>query len=191
MLLHFIFVIKEEEEKSGERGPEFEYVKRMGGFFRSWIREKFSRDLEVRCDVMTTRPAGILQRLDTHVLAEDHRARGEGTYHFYLAHFRPFWTDCTCEGYHAENFGMIWWQRPKDGRDETFLAEKNCTAVSHEIAHEMLRQNGVKRFVPLVHDVWVRHFYDGLEFEQYGADLRPTAGRPMFLAIDTSDLVQK
>ena len=186
MLLHFIFVIREEELE--ERQAEFEYVREMAKFFQSWIREKFSKDFKVQSDIMVTHPGGVLRRLDTHSLVDDHRSRGADTYHFYLAHFRPFWTDCTCEGYHAENFGMVWWQRPKSGQDQLFLAEKNCTVVSHEIAHEMLRQNGVKKFVPAVHDVWVRHFYAGLAFEQYGADFRPTSDKPKFLTIDTASL---
>jgi len=188
-MLHFIFLVREEE--LDRRSDEFEYVKQMAGFFGSWIKEKFSRDFEVAADVMTARPGGLLRRLDTHSLLDDHRSRGSETYHFYLAFFRPFWTDCTCEGYHAENFGMVWWQKPPDGSDELFLAEKNCTAVSHEIAHEMLRQNGVKRYVPMVHDVWVRHFHAGLAFEQYGADFRPTTGRPKFLTVDTASLFEQ
>ena len=185
MLLHFIFVVKEKD--AALRMKEFDYVVRMAKFFQVWIRSKFSREFDVRSDIMTTSPTGIFRRLDTHTLVEDHRARDPNTYHFYLCHFRPFWTDCTCEGYHAENFGMIWWQQPPD-YDELFLAEKNCTTVSHEIAHELLRQKGVKRFVPLVHDVWVRHFYDSLDFEQYGDDFCPTTGRPAFLTIDTGAL---
>lgn len=184
MLLHFIFVIKEED--AGLRTAEFDYVTHMAEFFQAWIRSKFSRDLDVCADMMTTQPTSALRRLDTHALLEDHRMRDQSTYHFYLSHFRPFWTDCTCEGYHAENFGMIWWQKPPDDTDTLFLAEKNCTVVSHEIAHEMLRQNGVKKFVPLVHDTWVRHFYDSLDFEGYGDDFCPTDGRPTFLTIDTS-----
>ena len=35
MLLHFIFVIKEED--LGERKKEFEYVKQMAKFFQKWI----------------------------------------------------------------------------------------------------------------------------------------------------------
>ncbi len=189
MLLHFIFVIREEELE--ERRSEFKYVQDMAEFFRHWIREKFSRDFEVQSDIMVTRRRGILQRHDIHVLMDDHRSRNTDVYHFYLAHFRPFWTDCTCEGYHAENFGMVWWQKPRADSDDLFLAEKNCTIVSHEIAHELLRQNGVKRFVPLVHDVWVRHFYDGLEFEQYGEDHMPTTSKPKFLTIDTTDMLGK
>ena len=188
MLLHFIFVIPKEELE--QRKGEFSYVQQMAKFFQSWIEEKFSKKFEVKTDIMVTQPRGLFQRLDTHILVEDHRSRGKDVYHFYLAHFRPFWTDCTCEGYHAENFGMIWWQKPKDDTDELFLAEKNCTVVSHEIAHEMLRQNGVKKHVGIVHDIWVKHFYANLEFEQYDSDFKITKDRPRFLAIDTSTFDQ-
>lgn len=186
MLLHFIFVIKEEDRL--RRAPEFEYVKRMGKFYQSWIGKKFGRNFDVQCDEMITRPRGILSRLDTHTMVRDHEQRGPDTYHFYLCHFKPFWTDCTCEGYHAENFGMVWWRPPKDPHDELFLAEKNCTTVSHEVAHEMLRVSGRKKFIEDVHDVWTRHFYEKLEFEQYGSDFEETMDKPAFLTINTSQL---
>ena len=40
MLLHFIFVIKEEDLE--HRKEEFEYVKSMAKFFQKWIKENFS-----------------------------------------------------------------------------------------------------------------------------------------------------
>ena len=40
MLLHFIFVVKEEDLQN--RKHEFEYVKEMASFFQKWIRENFS-----------------------------------------------------------------------------------------------------------------------------------------------------
>ncbi len=185
MQLHFIFVIRDGELEA--RSKEFEYVKEMAKFFAVWAKEKFSKDFTIQSDIMITKPRGLFRRLDTHTLIDDHRSRGQDIYHFYLAHFRPFWTDCTCEGYHAENFGMIWWQKPKDD-DKLFLAEKNCTTVSHEIAHELLRQNGVKKFTTLVHDTWVKHFFADLPFEQYGSDFKPTTDKPHFLTIDTQSL---
>lgn len=185
MQLHFILLIK--EGQLGERREEFEYVKRMAQFFKTWIKKKFGRDYQVSADIMTVGQRRFFERLDTHVLVDDHRRRGADVYHFYLAHFHPFWTDCTCEGYHAENFGMISWQRPEND-DMLFMAEKNCATVSHEIAHEMLRQDGVKKFIQAVHDVWMQHFHNGLEFEQYGADFEPTKQLPHFLTIDTSQL---
>ena len=194
--LHFIFVIRREDHR--KRQFEFEYIRRMAGFYKTWIKEKSGLDYGILCDVMLTDPRSILRRLDTHDLVRDHERRGRDTYHFYLAHFRPFWTDCTCEGYHAENFGMVLWHppprrggaAPQESPDDAslFLAEKNCTVVSHEILHELLRLAGRKRFVQDVHDVWTRHFYDRLEFEQYGEDHARTDGKPMFLTMDTSQL---
>ncbi len=172
-----------------QRRAEFEYAKKMAQFFRTWIGEKFSIRLDVRCDEMVTHKRHMLDRLDTHTILRDHESRGSDVFHFYLCHFRPTWTDCTCEGYHAENFGMIYWQKPKKQDDAVFLAEKNCTAVSHELAHELLRQKNYKRFVQDVHDVWTRHFHAGLPFEQYGTDHRRTDGEPAFLTLDVSSLV--
>ena len=87
MLLHFIFVIKDKD--LGLRTAEFEYVKKMALFFKSWIKTKFSMDFDIQCDEMITKPRIILQRLDTHSLLKDHAERGNDIYHFYLCHFRP------------------------------------------------------------------------------------------------------
>ena len=186
MILHFIFVVKEEDRE--KRQFEFEYVKKMAQFFKVWIKEKFDRDYEIKCDELITKPTSILQRIDTHTLLRDHKQRGEDIYHFYLTHFRPMWTDCTCEGYHAENFGMVLWQKPKETNDELYLAEKNCTTVSHEILHEQLRLSGRKNHLREVHDVWTKHLFEQLEFEQYGEDFKRTTGKPSFLAMDTREL---
>ena len=186
MILHFIFVVKEEDLE--KRKLEFEYVKQMANFYKVWIKEKFGKDFEIQCDELITKPRSILQKLDTHTLIKDHEQRGTQIYHFYLCHFRPFWTDCTCEGYHAENFGMVWWQPPKDPSDTLFLAEKNCTTVSHVLAHELLRVSGRKKFIEDVHEIWTKHFYNQLHFEQYGANFEKTESKPMFLTIDTSKI---
>jgi len=182
MLLHFIFVIKDKE--LGQRELEFEYIKKMAEFFKIWIKKKFSLDFDIQCDQMITKPRIILQRLDTHSLLKDHRERGEDVYHFYLCHFRPLWTDCTCEGYHAENFGMIKWVAPPNQDDMLFLAEKNCAVVSHEIAHELLRQSGYKRFIEDIHEVWGKHLFGDFPFEQYGEDFEITSKNPSFLTLD-------
>jgi len=184
MLLHFIFVIKESD--LGKRDQEFEYVKEMSQFFKKWILKNFSKDFEIQSDVMITKQSSLLERLDTYQLLRDHRERGEEIYHFYLTHFRPLWTDCTCEGYHAENFGLSLWELPKNDDDILFLAEKNCTTVSHEIAHELLRQSGNKKYVELVHDIWTKHLFASLPFEQYGMDFEKTTDKPKFLTIDAS-----
>ncbi len=187
MILHFIFVVKQEDRE--KRKPEYDYIQQMSQFFKVWIKEKFGKDFEIQCDELITKPRSILQKLDTPTLIRDHQQRGKEIYHFYLCHFRPIWTDCTCEGYHSENFGMIWWQSPKDSHDELFMAEKNCTTVSHVIAHELLRQLKHKKFIEHVHDIWTKHLFSDLYFEQYGIDFKKTDGKPMFLTIDTSNLL--
>lgn len=184
MILHFIFVVKEEDRE--KRKQEFEYVKQMGNFYKVWIKENFGRDFEIQCDELITKSRSLLQKLDTPILIKDHQKRGTQIFHFYLCHFKPFWTDCTCEGYHAENFGMALWLPPKNEDDILFLAEKNCTAASHEISHELLRQIGNKKYIDLVHDVWTRHLFDNLPFEQYGKNFERTNSKPYFLTIDTS-----
>ena len=186
MILHFIFVIKEEDRE--KRQFEFEYVQKMSQFYKVWIKEKFGKDYEIQCDELITKPRSIFHRLDTHTLLRDHDQRGNDIYHFYLTHFRPFWTDCTCEGYHAENFGMMFWQQLKELNDTLFLAEKNCTTVSHELLHELLRISKHKKFIEDVHDIWTKHLFEQLEFEQYGEDFKKTDGKPMFLTMDTSQL---
>ena len=183
MDLHFILLVEPGAEAA--RAAEFAYVQDMARFFAHWARSEFSQDLDPKSDMMAVPPRGPLRRLDTHELLDDHRSRGRGTYHFYLANFRPFWTDCTCEGYHAENFGMVWWRRSDD---ERVLAEKNCTAVSHEMAHELLRRRGAKARDP-VHDVWTRHFYDGLPFCGYDS-AHARSKEPRFLTLDAGELLR-
>ncbi len=81
---------------------------------------------------------------------------------------------------------MIFWQPLKESDDTLFLAEKNCTTVSHELLHELLRISGQRRFIQDVHDVWTKHLFEQLEFEQYGEDFEKTDDKPMFLTMDTS-----
>ena len=105
MLLHFIFVIKEEDLP--HRKEEFEYVKSMAKFFQKWIKENFSISYEIQCDEMITEPRSILQKLDSHTLLDDHRQRGKEIYHFYLTHFRPFWTDYFFQFLHLEHLKEV------------------------------------------------------------------------------------
>lgn len=174
------------------RRAEFEYVQAMSSFFGYWIRDTFGVHFEVLCDMMLTGKRGILRRPDIHTLIEDHTERGSDIYHFYLAYFRPLWTDCTCEGYHAENFGMVWWQRPpadKRGPDVSFMAAKNCTAVSHVLAHEILRQKGHSRYIPAVHDIWTRHHYSDLRFVGYDRAHKRDDHSPAFLVMDAAGMI--
>jgi hypothetical protein len=81
---------------------------------------------------------------------------------------------------------MVFWQKPKDENDILFLAEKNCTVVSHELSHEFLRQQKFNKQADLIHDVWSKHLFGGLPFEQYGRNLESTKDSPYFLTIDAS-----
>jgi hypothetical protein len=185
MLLHIIFVITKDD--LGKRSKEFEYVQKMAQFFKKWIKDTFSVDVDIKCDEMVTQKQGLLRRLDTSTLLDDHRSRGQDTFHFYLCHFRPMWTDCiACEGYYAENFGMVLWKKPQDENDISFLAQRNCAAVSHELAHEFLQQKKIKKQAELVHDVWTRHTLDSHPFEQYGENFEKTDKDPYFMTIDAS-----
>jgi hypothetical protein len=186
MILHFIFLVKEEERE--KRQFEYEYVKEMAQFFKVWIKEKFGKDYEIQCDEMITKPTNIFQRIDTNTLLRDHEQRGKDIYHFYLTHFRPLWTDSTCEGYHGENFGMVIWQHPKEENNELFLAEKNCTAVSNIILNEQMRQMGRKKHTREINDIWTKHLFEQLEFEQYDENFQKTSGKPTFLTMDTREL---
>ena len=64
MLLHFIFVIKEEELQ--KRKSEFEYIKKMAQFYKKWINDNFGINYEIQCDELITKPRSIFQKLDTH-----------------------------------------------------------------------------------------------------------------------------
>ncbi|TLY07030.1 MAG: hypothetical protein E6K83_06965 [Thaumarchaeota archaeon] len=186
MLLHFIFLVKEEELE--KRKWEFNYVTNMSQFYKTWIEKTFSREVVVQVDEMVQRSGNRFNLVDVPTILEDHKSRGENIFHFYLTYFRPLWTDCTCEGYFAENFGMIWWEKSKQNDDINFLMERNCSKVSHELAHEFLRQLGYKSYKEIVHEIWDRHIFASLPFEHYDSHHKKSEKDPLFATIDTSSL---
>lgn len=183
--MHMRFILLVEKGAELARAAEFEYVQDMARFLAHWAGSEFSDELEPSSDIMSVPPRGRLRRLDTHDLLDDHRARGDTEYRFYLADFRPLWTDCTCEGYHAENFGMVRWR----GSGETRTMAEDCAAVSHVMAHELLRRRGVRGYRDLVHDVWTRHFYDGLPLCGYDSSYA-RSDDPKFLTLDAGELLR-
>lgn len=185
MLLHFIFLVHKDDLES--RSEEFQYIQQMALFYKKWIKDKFSIDVDVEADQMVVPKQSLFRRLDTSVLLEDHKKRGDEIFHFYLSNFRPMWTDCTCEGYYAENFAMTLWSKPKDD-DLLLTCQKNCTVVSHELAHELLRQKKSKKQVELIHDVWAKHLFKDLAYEQYGKNFEQNQSQPYFITIDTAEL---
>ncbi|OLD41223.1 MAG: hypothetical protein AUI60_02460 [Thaumarchaeota archaeon 13_1_40CM_2_39_4] len=186
MLLHFIFLVKEEELE--KRKWEFNYVTNMAQFYKTWIEKTFSREVVVQADEMVQRSGNRFNLVDVPTILEDHKSRGENIFHFYLTYFRPLWTDCTCEGYFAENFGMIWWEKSKQEDDINFLMERNCSKVSHELAHEFLRQLGYKSYKEIVHEIWDKHIFASLPFEHYDSHHKKSERDPLFATIDTSSL---
>ena len=186
MILHFIFLVKEEDIDN--RKWEFEYITKMAHFYKVWIEKTFSQNVDIQVDEMIVRSGGRLRIIDTPTLLEDHADRGRDIFHFYLTYFRPLWTDCTCEGYFAENFGMVLWSKSPQKDDLTFLMETNCPKVSHELAHEFLRKKGYKNYKELVHEIWDKHLFASLPFEHYDVDYKQTEKDALFATIDTSSL---
>lgn len=186
MLLHFIFLVKEEDLE--KRKWEFEYITKMAQFYKVWIEKTFSKKIEVQADEMIVRTGGRFRIVDTPALLEDHAERGRDIFHFYLTYFRPLWTDCTCEGYFADNFGMVQWSKSSQPNDLKFLMDVNCPKVSHELAHEFLRQTGYKNYKELVHEIWDKHLFASLSFEYYDIDNSKTEKNALFATIDTSSL---
>ncbi len=186
MLLHFIFVVKEEELE--QRRWEFEYVQKMALFYKTWIEKTFSKTVEVQADEMTVQSGGLFRIVDTPALLLDHESRGTDIFHFYLTYFRPIWTDCTCEGYFADNFGMVQWGKSPQKNDINYLMEVNCPKVSHELAHEFLRQTGYKNYKELVHDIWDKHLFASVPYERYDSNFSQTEKDALFATIDTSSI---
>ena len=167
--LFFIYVAKNKEWQERQQ-EDWGYVSSMSRFFKWWARRYFDIELRVEADILPVIPGKLFDRMSLAYLIRDHSDRGNDVYHFYLAYFKPFWTDCNTEGYTAENLGIAWWQRPDDGASETkryaFYADKNCPRVSHVLAHEFLRMKGrtKKDYFGKVHDLWDSHVYKDHQF---------------------------
>jgi len=186
VLLHFIFLVKEEELE--QRRWEFEYVQKMAQFYKTWIEKTFSKTVEVQSDEMIAKSGGRFRIVDTPALLLDHESRGTDVFHFYLTYFRPIWTDCTCEGYFADNFGMVQWSKSPQKDDVNYLMEVNCPKVSHELAHELLRQKGYKNYKELVHDIWDKHLFASVSYEHYDSNFSQTEKDALFATMDMSSI---
>ncbi len=142
----------------------------MARFFQKWIRSAFSLKINTNADILPVIPGRIFDRMSVSYLARDHSTRGKSIYHFYLSYFKPFWTDCQTEGYSSDNFGMVYWDRPKNSLSNSerikFFADKNCTKISHLISHEIMRMMGKPRrtYFEAIHDLWQKHTEGDLPF---------------------------
>jgi hypothetical protein len=170
--LFFIYVSKHNEWQEREK-TDWDYVYSMARFFHWWIRRLFNIDFNLQADILPVVPGKLFDRMSVAYLMRDHKERGSNVYHFYLAYFKPFWTDCGTEGYSADNFGMVEWKRPSntcvDSMRSKYFADVNCPKVSHLISHEVLRTKGNKRkeYFDAVHDLWNRHLHEGLPYLYY------------------------
>jgi hypothetical protein len=167
--IFFIYVAKNKEWEQRQK-EDWDYVSSMARFFKWWAQRYFDTKLPVEADILPVVPGMLFDRMSLAYLIRDHSDRGKETYHFYLAYFKPLWTDCNTEGYTAENLGISWWERPGAGASETarysFYADRNCPRVSHLLAHELLRMKGrtKKDYFGKVHDLWDSHLYKDRPF---------------------------
>lgn len=193
--IFFIYVAKASEWQQRQQ-EDWDYVSSMARFFKWWAQRYFDIKLPVDADILPVVPGKVFDRMSLAYLMRDHSERGSFTYHFYLAYFKPFWTDCNTEGYTAENLGVTWWQRLDDVSSETqryaFYAEKNCPRVSHVLAHELLRMKGKtkKDYFGKVHDLWDRHVYKDEPFLYFDSQFRRVHKEDSFrfATIDPSEL---
>jgi hypothetical protein len=162
--IFFIYVAKNKEWEQRQK-EDWDYVSSMTRFFKWWAQHYFDVKIPVDADILPVIPGKVFDRMSLAYLMRDHTERGSYTYHFYLAYFKPFWTDCNTEGYTAKNLGVTWWERPDGNPSETaryaFYADENCPRVSHVLAHELLRVQGKTKndYFGKVHDLWDKHVY--------------------------------
>lgn len=193
--LFFIYVAKNEEWQQRQK-DDWDYVYSMARFYHWWIKHYFHMDFTVDADILPVIPGKLFDRMSVNYLVRDHNQRGKTIHHFYLAYFRPFWTDCQTEGYSSENFGMIYWGRPdtisSDIQCAKFFADTNCAKVSHVLSHELMRIKGKKRkeYFDTIHDLWNRHVYKDLSYNYYNERfIRVSQDSPYrFATLDISQL---
>lgn len=175
--LFFIYVAREKEWQQLER-EDWAYVSAMTRFFRWWTRRYFDISLQVQADILPVVPGKLFDRMSVAYLIRDHSERGHETFHFYLAYFKPIFTDCNTEGYTAPGIGITWWQRPVASMPEIkryrFYADNNCPRVSHILTHELLRMNGKtkKDFFGKVHELWDKHVYNDQPFLYFDSQFK-------------------
>jgi hypothetical protein len=193
--LFFIYVSKNEDWVLRQK-EDWGYVSIMARFYQKWIRGAFSLKINANADILPVIPGRIFDRMSVSYLARDHSTRGKSIYHFYLSYFKPFWTDCQTEGYSSDNFGMVYWDRPKNSLSNSerikFFADKNCTKISHLISHEIMRMMGKPRrtYFEAIHDLWQKHTEGDLPFLLFNERFESVAigERYHFATVDLSKI---
>ena len=169
--LFFIYVAKEQEWRR-RQSEDWDYVSSLSRFYHWWIKRFFDLDFTVEADILPVIPGRLFDRMSISYLQRDHKERGMSVYHFYLAYFKPLWTDCPTEAYSSENFGMVQWKRPDyvpvsaERERIKFFADSNCANISHVLSHEVLRMRGRKRkeYFDSVHELMDKHTYSDLPY---------------------------
>lgn len=157
---------------------DWDYVASMARFFKWWMHRYFDFDLAVESDILPVIPGRLFDRMSVAYLIRDHSERGNDILHFYLAYFKPLWTDCNTEGYTAPNLGIAWWQRPaadvSDTERQALFAKVNCPRVSHILTHEVLRMKGrtKKNYFGKVHELWDRHLHDNIPYLYFDSQFK-------------------
>jgi hypothetical protein len=193
--LFFVYVAKEKEWQQMQQ-EDWVYVSSMARFFKWWARRYFDIYLAVQADILPVVPGKLFDRVSVAYLIRDHSERGNDTFHFYLAYFKPLFTDCNTEGYTAPSIGIAWWQRPSESMSEIrrygFYADKNCPRVSHVLAHELVRMKGKtkKDFFGKVHELWDRHIYKDKPFLYFDSQFKRVSREDShrFVTIDPDGL---
>ena len=193
--LFFIYVAKEKEWQQLER-EDWVYVSAMTRFFKWWTRRYFDISLPVQADILPIVPGKLFDRMSVAYLIRDHSERGQDTFHFYLAYFKPLFTDCNTEGYTAPGIGIAWWQRPAARMSEIqryrFYADNNCPRVSHILTHELLRMKGKtkKDFFGKVHELWDKHVYKEQPFLYFDSQFKRVSSEDSyrFVTINPDEL---
>lgn len=193
--LFFIYVSKDEEWKKRYQ-EDWNYVSSMTRFFKWWIKHEFNEDLSVDVDILPVIPGKLFDRVNLAYLLRDHKERGLSIFHFYLAYFKSWWSDCRTEGYHSNNFGLVTWFRPKtfssDFKNEKYFANNNCAKISHVLCHELIRRKGKKRkiYFDQVHNVWDMHVKEEMPFLYYNKQFNRVSrdSEYKYVTIDTSKI---
>ena len=193
--LFFIYTAKEKDWKQME-SEDWLYVSAMTRFFKWWTRRYFDISLPVQADILPIVPGKLFDRMTVAYLIRDHSERGQDTFHFYLAYFKPLFTDCNTEGYTAPGIGIAWWQRPAASMSEIqryrFYADDNCPRVSHILTHELLRMKGKtkKDFFGKVHELWDKHVYKEQPFLYFDSQFKRVSSEDSyrFVTINPDEL---
>ena len=193
--LFFIYVAKNDEWELRQK-EDWNYVSSMSKFFHWWIKRNFDITFSLEADILPVIPGRFFDRMTLDFLLRDHNSRSRSVYHFYLAYFKPFWSDCHMDGYTAENFGMIYWKRPKQDstihQRERFFADENGARLSHILCHEILRMKGKNRkeYFEKIHEIWDKHTSNDLPYLYYNEKYSRVSkdDHYKYVTIDVSDM---